>query len=345
MRARLGRLLAWMVTAGALGWLFWKTPVSAVWAAIQHAAPWTLPAVLGCVILVYVADAFAMWKTFSWFLADLPFRDVLVVRGATYLLAAINYSVGQGAIVYFVNRVRGVPVMRGVATVLLIMGTNLLVLLALVTVGLALGGGARAPGLGPVVGIAWAGLAGYAAVVAARPRWLSSRPLFDVLLAAGLGGHLRAMAVRLPHIAALIAFNLTALRGFGVEVPLGAALTAIPVVMFIAVLPLSVQGLGTSQAAMVLFFAPFVPAGVDTPRAVVLGASLGAQAIALSFQVVTGLVCLRTRTARGLGETVRRAQSGEAKAGEAKAGEAKAGEAKAGEAKAGEASAVGTGKL
>ncbi len=41
------------------------------------------------------------------------------MRGATYLLAAVNYNVGQGAIVYFVHRARGVPVVRGLATVLL----------------------------------------------------------------------------------------------------------------------------------------------------------------------------------------------------------------------------------
>lgn len=304
MRARLPRIAAWAVTVLALGWLFWRTPIADVWAAIQHAAPWTLPVVLLCVALVYLADAFAMWKTFAWFLASLRFRDVLIVRGATYLLAAINYSVGQGAIVYFVNRARGVPVMRGVATVLLIMGTNLLVLLALVTLGLALPG-TRPGTLGPVVLVAWVGLAFYATLVVARPRWLASRPLFDVLLSAGLGGHLRAMAVRVPHIAALIAFNLAALRGFGVEVPLGTALATIPVVMFIAVLPISVQGLGTTQAAMVLFFAPFVRAGAGDPKAVVLAASLAAQVVALSFQVATGIVCLRSRVAQGLGDAVK----------------------------------------
>src|SRR5204862_5773950 len=126
-------------------------------------------AVLVSVILIYVADSFAMWKTFGWFLARLPFRDVLIVRGATYLLAAINYSVGQGAIVYFVHRARGVPVMRGVATVLLIMGTNLLVLLTLVTAAMLLAGGPRPPALSLVVAVAWGGLAVYAALVAIRP--------------------------------------------------------------------------------------------------------------------------------------------------------------------------------
>jgi hypothetical protein len=300
MRARLGRLLAWGITGGALAWLFWRTPVREVWAAVGNAAPWTIPATLGAVMLIYLADSFAMWKTFAWFLAKLPFRDILIVRGATYLLAAINYSVGQGAIVYFVHRARGVPVMRGVATVLLIMGTNVLVLLAIVTGGLIFGSD-RPAGLVPVVAVAWIALAAYVTLVIARPRWLTSRPVLDVLLSAGIGGYGKAMIVRLPHIAALIAFNLAALRGFGVQVPLRTAVAALPVVMFIAVLPISVQGLGTTQAAMVLFFSRFVPAGCGDPRAVVLGASLSAQAIALSFQAVTGVLCLRSRTARGLG--------------------------------------------
>ena len=301
MRARLGRVLAWAVTAGALGWLFWKTPMGEVWAAITRAAPWTVPVVLVAVAFVYVADAFAMWKTFGWFLAELPFRDVLVVRGATYLLAAVNYNVGQGAIVYFVHRARGVPVMRGVATVLFIMGTNVLVLLGLVTLGLVFGG-QRPPGLGLVVIGAWAALAVYVALVAASPRWLASRAMFDVLLSAGFRGYLKAMLVRLPHIGALLGFQMAALRGFGVAVPVGTAIAALPVVFFIAVLPISVQGLGTTQAAMVLFFARFVPPGAGDPHAVIVAASLGAQAIALSFQVLTGLVCVRTRTARGLRE-------------------------------------------
>lgn len=300
MRARLGRIAAWVVTITALAWLFWKTPVGEVWAAVGRAATWTVPAVMVAVLAVYVADVFAMWRTFGWFLAKLPFRDVLIVRGASYLLAAINYSVGQGAIVYFVNRVRKVPVLRGVATVLLIMGTNLLVLLALVTAGLVFSDN-RPAALVPVVGVAWAGFAVYVVLVVVRPRWLASRPMFEVLLSAGVGGHLKAMLVRLPHIAALMVLNLVVLYGFGVRVPLDTAFVALPVVMFIAVLPISVQGLGTTQAAMVVFFSRYAAESAGDPRAVVLGASLTLQAVGLMVQAAVGVVCLRTRTARGLG--------------------------------------------
>jgi hypothetical protein len=299
MRKRLGRIGAWVVTAAALGWLFWRTPLSDVWSALSHAAPWTVPAILISAALVYLADGYAMWKTFGWFLAKLPLREIMVVRGATYLLAIINYSIGQGAIVYFVHRARGVPVMRGVATVLLIMGTNLLTLLVVVTLGLVLPG-SHPKGLAPMVGLVWAALAIYVVMLVARPRWLASRPIFDVLLQAGLAGHLKAILVRLPHVIALIAVELTALRGFGVDVPWSAALGAIPVVLLVSALPISVQGLGTTQAAMVLLFSSYVPATAADPAAVVLGASLTAQAVALVFQAATGLICMRSQVSQGL---------------------------------------------
>ena len=312
VRARIFRLLAWVVTAAALGWLFWKTPVDQVWRAMQHAAPWTVPAIAIAVLLNYVADSFAMWRVFGWFLARLSLREILIVRGATYLLAIINYSVGQGAIVYFVNRVRGAPIMRGVATVLLILGTNLIVLLVLSSLGLLVAAH-HPPGLGTVAALGWAGLAIYAVVVALKPGWLIRRPLFDVLLAAGPAGHLKAMLVRLPHIGTLMALNLSALYGFGVQVPFTTALVSLPVVFLIAALPISVQGLGTTQTAMVLFFSGYVPAALGEGRAVVLGASLTTQAVSVAAQVLVGLVCLRSKLARGLGEAVRASQATQGK--------------------------------
>ena len=153
-----------------------------------------VPVTLLMLVGIYVADSFAIWKTFGWFLAPLSFAQILIVRGATYLLAAINYSVGQGAIVYFVHRATGAPVLRGVATVLLIMGINVLALMFLTTAGLVI-----APdvprSLYMIITVAYIGLAIYLVAVIVRPRWLSSRPIFDVLLAAGARGHLKALLV------------------------------------------------------------------------------------------------------------------------------------------------------
>ena len=133
MRKSLLRVLPWLVTAGLLFLLFRRISFSAVVAGVHNAAGWTVPVTLLCVAAIYVADSFAIWKTFGWFLTRMSFSDVLLVRGATYLLAAINYNVGQGAIVYFVHRNKGTTIMRGVATILLVLGVNVLALLFLTT--------------------------------------------------------------------------------------------------------------------------------------------------------------------------------------------------------------------
>jgi uncharacterized membrane protein YbhN (UPF0104 family) len=308
MKKRLVRLLAWAVTAGLLVLLFHRIPFHEVLAAARGAAPWAVPATLLFTLMIYLGDSFAIWKTFGWFLAPLSFSDVLLVRGATYLLAAINYNVGQGAIVYFVHRVARVPVMRGVATVLLIMGVNVLALLLLATFGLV-AAPAVPPALRLIVAVAYAGLAVYAVAVAVKPRWLANRPLFDVLLGAGLGGHARALLVRLPHIASLFATQIVMLRAFGVAVPVLDAIAALPVVFFIAVLPISVQGLGTTQATMIYFFARYAPGDSHAQQAAVLAASLVTTVCISLFQAVLGVACLRSRVGRALTAASAEAQS------------------------------------
>jgi hypothetical protein len=204
--------------------------------------------------------------------------------------------------VYFVNRSRGVPVLRGTAAVLLIMGINILMLLVLASIGLVVSTDV-APILKLIVLVAYAGLAIYIVLVAAKPRWLVSRPIFDVLLSAGVGGHLRSMAVRVPHILTLMIFTWTSLAGFGVVVPIGKAILCLPIVYFVTVLPISFQGLGTSQAMFIHFFAADAPGATDKARwEMIVAATLVGQAVAFAIQVSIGIICMRNQLARNLGK-------------------------------------------
>jgi uncharacterized membrane protein YbhN (UPF0104 family) len=300
MRKKLGRILPWVVTLGLLFYVFRSISFSEILAAFATAASWTVPVLIPCVLGVYLGDSFAIWKTFGWFVTRLSFREVLVVRGATYLLALVNYSVGQGAIVYFVNRSRGIPLLRGTAAVLLVMGTNILLLLVFATIGLLV-----APDLPPamrkIVFGAYAALAVYAVLLLLKPRWLTSRPIFDVLFAAGVSGHLRALLVRIPHIGILMVFTFASLRAFGVQVPVAQAILYLPVIYFIGVLPIAVMGLGTTQAAMIYFLSSYVPGATPAAaKAAILAASLGGQAVALVIQVTLGVFCMRNQLARNL---------------------------------------------
>jgi hypothetical protein len=299
MRKKIGPLVGWAVTLAILVYLFRTIHFSEIRAAIRTAYWWAVPANAILIVAVYLADSFAIKKTFGWFVAPLSYKEVLVVRGATYLLALVNYTVGQGAIVYFVNRSRGVPVLRGTAAVLLVMGVNVLMLLVLASIGLLVGSDVP-QSLRAVVYAAYAGLAAYIVVVAVKPRWLVRRPIFDVLLSAGIGGHLRSMAVRVPHILTLMALTWTSLAAFGVVVPFAKALLCLPIVYFVAVLPISFQGLGTSQAMMIHFFSSYALGATDQGAAKVFTGSLVSQGIAFVIQLSLGLVCMRSQLARNL---------------------------------------------
>ena len=303
MRKKLGRILAWAVTVGLLFYLFYNIPLPEIRTALSSAATWAIPVFVVLVFGVYFGDCFAIWKTFGWFVTRLSFREVLIVRGATYLLALVNYTVGQGAIIYFVKRSRGVPLLRGTAAVILVMGINILLLLLLATLGLFIAPDLPSS-LRKIILAAYAALAVYVVLLLLRPRWLTSRPIFDVLFAAGISGHLRALAVRVPHIAILMVFTYSALRAFGVQVPVTQAILYLPIVYFISVLPIAVMGLGTTQAALIYFFAAYVPGATTAgARASILAASLVSQAVAMVIQGLLGAFCMRNQLARQLSET------------------------------------------
>jgi len=302
MRKQLGRILPWAVTLVLLFYVFRMISFRDMGKALVQAPYWTVPAFIVLVLGVYLGDCFAIWKTFGWFVARLSFREVLVVRGATYLLALVNYTVGQGAIVYFVNRSRGIPLLRGTAAVLLIMGTNILLLLIFASIGLAVSPDMPA-GLRKIVFGAYAALAVYCVLLVLRPRWLTSRPIFDVLFAAGIAGHLRTVLVRIPHLGILMVFTYTSLRAFGVEVPVSHAILYLPMIYFIGVLPIAVMGLGTTQFMMILLLSRYVPgAAHDAAKAAaaITAASLGGQAVALAIQATLGVFCMRNQLARDL---------------------------------------------
>jgi hypothetical protein len=307
MRKKLGPILAWTGTVAILAHLFWKIPLADVWDAMHRMAWWAIPANALIVLAVYLADSFAIQKTFGWFVAPLSYGEVLIVRGATYLLALVNYTVGQGAIIYFVNRTRQVPILRGTAAVLLVMGINVLMLLTLATIGLVAAPEVAA-WLRTVLLVAYGGLVVYIVLLALRPRWLANRPIFDVLLSAGLGGHLRSMLVRVPHIFTLLALSWVSMAAFGVVLPVGKAVLCLPIVYFVTVLPISVQGLGPTQELMIKFFAVYAAGATAGEReAAVLAASLLTQVVANVIQFCVGLLCMRSRLARGLWQANRAA--------------------------------------
>lgn len=301
--SRLRRLLPWAVAAAALTWLFATIPLESLSAALARAPMATVVAfVVGYVVLVLVGDALAIWVTFRWSLPDarLRYLDVLDIRGASYLLAILHYSAGQGSMAYFVARRGAVPIARAAGAVMLLIGVNAIAVALAALVGLALGGVPHNPTLRLVVLALACGFPVYLAVIAWRPgflaRWKLLTPLFD----AGLKGHLVAVAARLPHLTWLLVGQYIAMQLFGIHAPFGQAVTLLPLVFVVSVLPISPSGLGTTQATAVALFAQYGPGDPSEQRATVLACFLAMQLLALLVQAIIGVVFLRRLTKAGI---------------------------------------------
>ena len=303
--SRWRRLAPWMVAIGTLAWLFAKVPLDELRAALDRAPMVAFVAYSAMYVpLVLAFDTLATWATFRSSLPDsgLTYRETLDIRGASYLLALLHYGAGQGGIAWFVSRIHGVPLPRAAGAVMLIMGVNVIVVALCALVGVLLGGAPSAPALRwLVLGMALA-FPVYLAVIAAKPRFLRKVRLLIPLFDAGLPGHAVAVAARLPHIVWLVVAQYFAMRFFEIDPPFGVALTLLPIVFVVAVLPISPAGIGTAQATAVALFSPYAPQNETSgdPRATVLACFLAFQVLALLVQALLGLVFLRRLTRAGI---------------------------------------------
>ncbi|MFL6233660.1 MAG: hypothetical protein ACJ76N_11045 [Thermoanaerobaculia bacterium] len=300
MRARLRRLLPWLVGAAILLALVYRVPAAALRGGLAH-GPWGLLAAytLPFILITLAADAYATGVCLRIAGEPRPFGTLTLVRGATYLLGLLNYALGQGGIGLYLHRT-GVRAVRGTGIVLFLLAVNFGALAAAAASGIVLGGDELAGLRGTAIGILAAG-AVYLGVIALRPAFLARREVLAPLFEAGPLGHLAALAGRMPHLLLLILGHWGAMWIWGIRVPVGQALARMPAVILASVVPLSPSGLGTVQATQILLFAPYAPAASTAGReAAVLSYSLAFTLLGLVSQALTGAVCLMSLRRRGL---------------------------------------------
>lgn len=307
------RVVTWGITIALMAWVFHTVPLAKTWAAVKAAGPVAVAGLsLAYFLYSYVADAVATWATFGWFCSKLPLRDVFSIRGATYLLAIVNYNLGQGGIVYVVGKKRGVGIARATGTVLLTMGVMFVALLILAFAGSWLGDASEAR-IRLMRWISAGGLAAfvvYLGVIAARPAFLTRYALFQPMFDAGIAGHAKAWLVRFPHVAGHVCFQWALLQLFGVRIPFSAAATLLPIGFVISWIPITVQGLGTGQvAAMELLSRYGTGVSLEERNAQVLAFSLALSATFMIYSLVIGLLFLRTEIARSSVAAARQPES------------------------------------
>jgi hypothetical protein len=288
--ARLRRLAAWLVGLAIVAVIAMRLPFSELHSAMAQGRHLRLAAAnVLIILLILITDVFSTQVGLD--VLDLRWRfvRVLAVRGATYVLAILNYAVGQAGLGYYLHLAGARPA-RAVGTTLFLTGTTFATLLLVTTAAWTVDGGG-----GPLWWILLSGclaLTVYLGVIAHGPFSILCRPVFDVLFEAGVSGHLLAILGRVPHVVLLVLGYWFAMRAWGLEVPFAVAATVMPGVVLAAVLPISPAGLGTTQAAMVYLFGSYAPGGTAEERAAhVLAFGVVYFVYGVIGQLVVGLAC------------------------------------------------------
>lgn len=302
------RAAPYAIAVAALGWVLHHTDLHQLAAALTH-APIVWFVVVSAVMLFVncAADTFAMGSVFKWFGCRIPYFELYIVRASTYLLAIVNYHVGQAAIVGYLYRARKVPLLRATGWILFIIGINVATLFLLASAGASNATGKLAM-LRWVPVVCAVGIVAYAALLLWSPSVLANRRLLAPLFEMGIVGHLKAILVRLPHIGVLLVWHFVSLWMFDVHVPPLAALLYLPAYFAVGNLPINVNGLGVAQLVAVAFFSQYavVPAGVTgaaahhLQEASVMAYSLSTAGISILLQLALGFACLRRGTELGL---------------------------------------------
>ncbi len=279
-----------MVALALVGFVLSRIDLRAFVRALANVnAPAFLVFALSFVLALLTADAFASAIVYRRTVAPISFREFWVLRGASYLPSILNHHVGQAILTYYVSRRYGVSLARMAGGTLLVYASWMGCLLAAGAVAMV---GAGWPLLRPALALS-AGVV-YLAVLAWRPAPLARIKLLAPLFEAGIRGHLIAMAVRIPHFLALFLGTWLPYSFFGVDIPIAAALTYVPIMMVAVTLPLTPQGVGTRALLAVTFFSRYAAGATPAEQAATIAAATTSFEVGFTlFEAAVGLFLLR----------------------------------------------------
>lgn len=306
------KILPWVVAGLIFAWLFNKYPPQNIWNSLKtvNILALCLTAV-GYFSIMFVLDTFSVTRVLKHFGHTESFIELLPARGMTYLIMVINYAAAQLAFAFYQNRKHGLPIseMLGIFGIIVVIDLTILSSLAFVSTfftswpfdvaGMNISSFVRLVTVAIYAGLAinilfWNGALGKIGFL----ERLRTKDFFSVLCRAGVRDYISVALNRLPvHVFIMVGMYF-AVRPFHAHIPFVAILSNIPIIFFIGSIPISPGGLGTTNAATVELFKPFVTSplisqGVTTAGDLLFSFSLVWLFANYLMKALTGLICLR----------------------------------------------------
>lgn len=226
-----------------------------------------LPWLLAFILITFLLDTQYLAVMLRRFRYPIAWKDALGIRGVTYLLMTVDYTVGMGALIYYLKKNLSIPVMRSTGLMGFFNAITQKTLVYMSTIGLIL--------LWPpspllrnflyfCVGFVVLDLLFIVALKKMPSRGFMLRiknlNLLRVFHEASWSSYGVLILWRSVYYALFIGFFHVALRAFHLEVPFTALLAYVPIILLVISMPITPCGFGTAQAAMLYLFKEYGPA-------------------------------------------------------------------------------------
>ncbi len=257
------RALPWLVGGAILAYLIWRIEYTSLLDALSRADVALYCAALAVfIVLNFVTDTQNLYAILKSSHHEISFKDARLIRGASYLLMIIDYTLGMGSIAYYLNKLKSIPLLRGMGLMFLLNYTTQVSLTLMAIVGTFLAADTSSAWLEKIAVICAALLAFCVLSVLLIKylpdfryiRKIKQNDLFKIYIETSFPTYIINIGYRCVFYATFILFFYVAIRAFNIEIPFTALIAYVPVILLVISIPISAFGLGTSQAAMLLLF-------------------------------------------------------------------------------------------
>lgn len=306
------KLGPWLMAALIFWYLFRQYPPQNIYNALKYInIPMFVGVALGYFILMFFLDTFSIARILNRFGYEGSTRELLPARGLTYLIMVINYAAAQAAFAFYQNRRHGIPIskMLGIFGIIVVADLYILATLAFITTFFT-SWPFEIAGINIAQFVRIFTLACYAAfivgVFVSRGALsklkiferLHKNKLVELIVNTKFSDYIVIGLYRIPvHV--FIMFGMYfAVRTFNAYIPFVKILSNIPLTFFIGALPITPGGLGTSNAALVELFKPFIESPFISNGAISAGDLLFSFSLVWMFanygmKALTGLICFK----------------------------------------------------
>ena len=311
LRTFLKKVLPWLVAVGVFVYLFRQYPPENIYNSLKYIdIPLFCFISLGYFLLMFVLDTFSISKILNTFGYAATVKELLPARGVTYLPMVVNYAAGQAAFAFYQYRKHGTPIskMLGIFGIIAVTDLYILATLAFITTFFTTWpfsvGNMNIAQFVRIFAIIAYGV--FAALLIVRKAFantilfkkIHNNKFLDLIAGTKLKDYISVGLYRLPVHAFIMGGMYIAVMTFNAHIPLVKILSNIPIVFFIASLPITPGGLGTGNVAIVELFKPFVTSNAISGGLITAGDLLFSFSLVWTFvnylmKVLVGLICLK----------------------------------------------------